>query len=181
MKQQQEFSNVVLQYVGSQKKTISIISLIVIDWGHPEYRKKCRKKRMCSGTGRMMNRDMNTGFVGKWGGKIERVWHYKVVMVTQHFESPKCSQIATIMIKFINKNLMKKIQKAKKKKKATQESSRKTKWKDSQGKGTQSPLGGERVDGIHGGQTGIEAAEPALPLDMVFLEMEVERHLGLCP
>ena len=73
MKQQQEFSNVVLQYVGSQKKTISIISLIVIDWGHPEYRKKCRKKRMCSGTGRMTNRDMNTGFVGKWGGKIERV------------------------------------------------------------------------------------------------------------
>ena len=53
---------------GVRKKTTSIISLIVIDWGHPEYRKKCRKKRInvCSGTRRAMNRDMNMGFVGKW-------------------------------------------------------------------------------------------------------------------
>ena len=29
---------------GVRKKTTSIISLIVIDWGHPEYWKKCRKK-----------------------------------------------------------------------------------------------------------------------------------------
>ena len=53
--------------------------------------------------------------------------------------------------------------------------------KRSSGKGTQSPLAGERVDGVHGGQRGMEDAEPTSPLDTVFPEMELERALGLCP
>ena len=47
----------------------------------------------------------------------------------------------------------------------------------SSGKGTQSALGGERVDGIHGKQAGTEAVEPTAPLDEVF----PESALGLCP
>ena len=47
----------------------------------------------------------------------------------------------------------------------------------SSGKGTQSALGGERVDGVHGKQAGMEAVEPTAPLDEVF----PESALGLCP
>ena len=43
------------------------------------------------------DRDVNKGFVGSWGRKIERVWNYRMVMVTQHFEGPECSQIAKIL------------------------------------------------------------------------------------
>ena len=53
--------------------------------------------------------------------------------------------------------------------------------KSSSGKETESPLAGERVDGVHGEQTGMEAAEPTPPRDTVFPEMEMERGLGLCP
>ena len=47
----------------------------------------------------------------------------------------------------------------------------------SSGKGTQSALGGERVDGVHGKQAGMEAVEPTAPLDEVFPESAP----GLCP
>lgn len=71
---------------------------------------------------------------------------------------------------------MKKYRKPKKK----QHKFQKNQMKRLSGEGNSISLGGEQLMASMGADR-IEATEPALPLDMVFLEMEVERHLGLCP